>query len=199
MLDIKSKGMDEVAGRMELLRQLGATVKGVALKGAMRKGGETTASIIEHLAEADTPRDIRPTEDDSDEAAAAYLAVVEKTLMMMKSKGWVTTKAGQQRVVMAARVEAKKKAEQAGAMGLRKAGKIVQAAMLQRAENNATNDGGSAEPVTPAYAAWREARHAVPPSEVYKATGQLVSELNGPIVLHYDPDMAKELKSLGLF
>ncbi|MCP4640651.1 MAG: hypothetical protein GY851_09470 [bacterium] len=175
-LDIKSKGMDKVAAQMALLANLGATVKGIALHGATRKGGMDSGDVIGFLAEGG--RDISPTEDDSDEAAQAYLLKVEERLRMMKSKGWVTSRKGQVAIVKGAELEGKRAAGGAQSIALREAGKVMTKILRDRVTQQTTNDGNKADAVSPAYATWREYKYQVPKSTVFRATGQLLAELN---------------------
>ena len=108
---------------------------------------------------------------DSDKAAALYLAQVEAQLRKHNTGANQLKK--QPNPAVAARL-----ATAAQSAGLRAAGVELTNIMRERAEKGLTNDGGSADKVSDAYATWRENKFGVPKSEVYKATGQLLAELN---------------------
>ncbi len=162
---IKAKGFNRARKQMLALSQLEAAYTGVYLPGHRRDEGGTGISngeVIDYL--ADGGRDIRANERDVDKCARAFVTVVELGLMKVRDQP---------------KKMQLQKARQLAAKAWRAAGMAMKAIMLERVESGTDNTGGAARALTGDYIDFKNRKYGQ--AAIYKATGQLVSNLaQGP-------------------
>ncbi len=183
-LTVQQSGMDGAVELLTALGNLGSNVTGISLNAKERdeNGSITNADVVNFLAGCDKDgepadhsgpvRDIRPTDEDSDEAAQIFIDKVTRRFNMRKKRGgfkkkW--SKAARAKFV----ARGKKMADDATMMGLRAAGRHIKKIMSERVQR------GEYDKVTESYATARERKYGVPRSSVLKASGQLLRNLEG--------------------
>ena len=188
------QGMDSMTEMLSFLQSIGGKIAGAVMVSKRREDGRATnTQIMDYLAEPERgpSRDLRPTEQDHADAAVIMKEAITKKLQMMSKRGkplkrWDETRRAQ--FVANGKIEAEKIA----AFALRKAGRMIKDRMVQRLNN------GMWAPVTPEYAARRLAKYDVSPTAVFKATGQLASNINdGHIKLIRKPELMTILSNYG--
>jgi hypothetical protein len=166
-------GVDTATEMLSMLGHIGSDIAGIMLAAKRRsdgrKGAVNNAQVVQYL--ADGGRDIRPTYEDKAEAAATMRTLITAKLLMMTKRGappkaW--SEARKQEFIAKGRVEANKIA----ALALRKAGQQMHAKMLER-----VNNPGNYDAVSERYAQQRQSKYGVPTSAVFRATGQLLSNI----------------------
>ncbi|MCP4674258.1 MAG: hypothetical protein GY854_01825 [Deltaproteobacteria bacterium] len=163
---VDAKGMRQAENAVKMLADMGARTRGIELPGHAREviipGGPTNNGEIVDLLDKGG-RDITPNQDDCDAAAKVFVKMVEVAVKRaIKTPGTISpSQAG----ILAARA-------------WRRSGYIVMQRMKGRLEANLCSDG-SYRPVSPGYAAWRNREYKIPPSVVFRATGQLIANLSG--------------------
>jgi hypothetical protein len=182
--------MDAASELIGFLQGLGSNIAGCILPAKRRQdGGVTNADIIEHQANPlnGPSRDLRPTEEDKAESTQIIKAAIMAKLQMISKTGkrykrWDEAKS------KAFVARGAKDADKIMSLALRRAGQAMKARMLDRL------NGGGFEPVGETYAARRQAKYGVPPGAVFKATGQLLSNIaDGHIRLIRKPELSKIL------
>ena len=183
MITVKATGLEGAQELIETLQEMGARTQGVALLGRQR-GSINNAQIIRSLAGVDEDgnldpshkgprRDLRPTQEDSDDAARKFITEAEKRLQIIaRKKAQAKTKALKNKLS-----NKRKNANAVAGSGLKAAGTLIRDRMLKNLEQGKTSDGEEAAPVSEKYAKQRELKYGVPVDVVYKATGQLLSNL----------------------
>jgi hypothetical protein len=201
---------------MAFLAELGARPRGAAFRSRRREDSSVSnVQIIEWQGEGVTTRnhgtirrDIRPTEDDSDDSAKLFRDRIENRLRVLsKPRGARRIKRGRRAGQIKGRQEI---VDSAAASALRAGARLVKDRMEERVNLQKDNSGGSLRPPTStSYANWREDEYGVPPSESLEASGQLLNNLaSGSITIIKGQtlldrissdigDIAKEAVSIG--
>jgi len=147
---------------MKELEKLCSAFQGVELPGHSREEGSlNNADIIDYLAEGG--RDITSNDEDVELAALAFVAEAEPFL---------------QRAAQSQTPPSAGKASSVSGKAWRAAGLVVLFKMRDRVEAGQNSDGSS-KPVSERYAEWRLKKHSIPKHVIFKATGQLLTNLSG--------------------
>lgn len=157
---IEARGLSKAKAQMDWLAKMGARISGVHLPGSARNDtGATNGEIIDYLAEGG--RDIRADQEDADKAAMAFKVQVELALNKIKDVP-----------------RGSAKVQQEAAKAWRAAGRVIKEIMRERVDQGKVQGGGDASKVSEDYAAQRLRKYGIPEDIVFKATGQLLSNLS---------------------
>ena len=149
----------------------GAANAGADYVGADRDDGRTMAEVVSYLAEGG--RSIYASDADQTDGMEAF---ADELVRQMDRIGDRTSIGDIERYARAGIVG-----------GLRKGAKLLVERMAKRVEAQRTTSGGTARPVTTAYAKRRERKHGVAQSAVYVASRQLADRLlKGTIKIRFE-------------
>jgi hypothetical protein len=188
------QGMDAASELIGFLQGLGSNIAGCILPAKRRQdGGVTNADIIEFQANPlnGPSRDLRPTEEDKAESTQIIKAAIMAKLQMISKTGkrykrWDEAKS------KAFVARGAKDADKIMSLALRRAGQAMKARMLDRL-NGGGFDAVSDDPPH-RYATRRLNKYGVPKTAVFRATGQLLSNIaDGHIRLIRKPELSKIL------
>lgn len=166
MFEVEAEGLEDVQATLKKLEAIGSKIVGVSMMGDSR-GRVNNAEIIGFHAEGIESlegtkiRNITMSDADAEAGANAFMARVEPFLESPN-----TDSGGLDRRATAVTVK-----------GLKDAADIARAGMILRIQEKRDRDGMPLEPVKTDYASQREADYGVPSSEIFKASGNLLSNL----------------------
>ncbi len=185
MITIDAIGLDKATGQAAYIKAAIAAYGGCYYRGSTRNDiGGTNAAVVEKLKVGPPRRDIKTLSDEN----AEVIATAWQNEVMRKMDNMTDSAAAGGAV---ATINAQQIARAQSAAGFREAAKVVLRMLRQRIMSNlSADDSGGLSPapkVNPGYAAARQARFGVSPDEVYKASGQLLNDMDpsnaGQIVL----------------
>jgi len=177
MIQLEFAGLQETEELMGMMQAFGATAIGAAFKGKRREENKSVnnAQILSWLAEAATPRNVLPTEDDAHAAAEVFRDRLGNRLRVIAKRNPAFNSLRSTTIFRSAKT--KKNAEAALASALREACKKVAAILANRVSSQQGNDGSGLAHVTPEYAAARKRKYGVDEGSVLKASGQILENL----------------------
>lgn len=184
------QGMDSAVELLAFLEGFGGKIAGCIMAAKRREGGGNNQQILEYLAEpkAGPSRDLRPTAEDRAEANGIIRTGIIAKLQMISKKGKPLARWDESRRAQFV-ASGRREADKIAAFVLRRAGKAMKARMVERA------NGGGYDKVSKEYADWRQRKYGVDKGAVFRATGQLLSNINdGSIRLITKPTLAQLVK-----
>jgi hypothetical protein len=160
MIQMDAIGLDKALAQLKALGGFIGMVKGAEFYGRTRRdSGKNNADVLDWLTEGG--RDIQKMgSKEMDRAAKALAKEAERRLQHLPTG------------------ISQKRAVEILAAAYRDAGKEILEILTERIKKEITSDGNQAKKVTPEYAAERRRKYGVPDSAVFKATGQLLDNVN---------------------
>lgn len=185
MITIDAIGLPKADGQVEYIRAAIAAYAGCYYRGSGRNDSAgSNAQLLEYLKDGEPRRDLKTLSDENASVIAdAWQREVERRMDDMTDNAAAGGAASKMKAAQIARAQS--------ADGFKAASKVILRMLNERILQNLTADDSGALSAAPkvgeAYAKNRLRKYGVSTEQVYKATGQLMADMNegnvGQIVL----------------